>query len=227
MAQDAFAQLFRFSAEGDVPAARQGVAEIRAALANWAQAGEVEEARALRLAMLLFGLDQWGLAYSQAFGLQAIPALTALLGDLRTALSVEEEAHFSRQFAALEAEEGNAIDFKIELRRSMHLALWHAMVASEEREEAEHVAQTLGGLLVGLVRSMPQLGWRLVADALSHIQIRCLTEPLATEGLASETNEALFAALSRELPAEARDLAFAHSAEAVRTWMQSGRGQVH
>ena len=227
MAQDVFAQLFRLCVGGDEAAAKAGVAQLDEALSNWSRAAASDDARALRLAMLVTGLDQWGVAYSGAFGLQAIPALSVLVGGLRTALDAEDDARFGRQFAAIEASEGNVIDFKIESRRSVHLALWHAMIACEEQKEAEQIAQTLGGMLVSLARTMPTLGWRLVADALSHIQIQCLTNSLATEGLARETNEALFAALARELPENIRDLVFAHSAEAVRTWMQSGRGQVH
>jgi hypothetical protein len=227
MAQDAFAQVFRLSVEGDEVAAGEGVATLSEALANWAQAGADEDARALRLAMIVAGLDQWGVAYSRAFELQAIPALSALLGGLRTALDAESDARFGLQFAAIEAGDGNVIDFKIELRRSVHLALWHAMIACEYKDEAERLAQALGGMMLGLTVSMPALGWRLVADALSNIQIQCLASSLATEGLARETNEALFAALARELPETMRDLVFAHSAEAVRTWLQSGRGNIH
>ncbi|MDX5363378.1 MAG: hypothetical protein LPJ91_04400 [Pseudazoarcus pumilus] len=227
MVQDAFAQVFRLSVEGDAPAASEGVTQLTETLSNWARAGADEEARALRLAMLVSGLDQWGVAYSRAFGLQAIPALSVLVGGMRTALDAEADARFGRQFAAIEAGEGNVIDFKIDLRRSLHLALWHAMIACEDKDEAEAVAQALGGMLLGLTTSMPKLGWRLVADALSHMQIRCLADSLATEGLARETNEALFAALGRELAPQTRDLVFAHSAEAVRTWLQSGRGNIH
>ena len=227
MAQDVFAQVFRLCVEGDETAAKEKVAQLDEALRNWSHAAADADGRALRLAMLITGLDQWGVAYSGAFGLQAIPALSVLVGGLRTALDAEEEARFGRQFAAIEAGEGNAIDFKIELRRSVHLALWHAMIACEEQEEAEQIAQALGGMLVSLARTMPTLGWRLVADALSHIQIQCVANSLATEGLARETNEALFAALARELPEKTRDLVFAHSAEAVRAWMQAGRGQIH
>jgi hypothetical protein len=227
MAQDAFAQVFRLSVEGDDEAASDGVAKLDEALSNWARAAGDNEASALRLAMLVGGLDQWGVAYSRAFGLQAIPALSALVGGMRMTLDAGGDAHFGRQFAAIEAAEGNAIDFKIELRRGMHLALWHAMIACEEKHEAERLAQALGGMLLGLTESMPVLGWRLIADALSNIQIQCLANNLATEGLARETNEALFAALARELPEATRDLVFAHSAEAVRTWLQSGRGNIH
>lgn len=227
MAQDAFAKVFRLSVEGDESAAADGVSALREALSNWSRAGGSEDARALRLALLVSGLDQWGVAYSRGFGLQAIPALTALVGALRTELDAEADARFGRQFAAIDASEGNAVDFKIDLRRSIHLALWHAMIACESADEAEQLANVLGSLMLGLVESMPQLGWRLVADALSNIQIQCLANQLATEGLARDTTEALFAALARELPSAQRDLVFAHSAEAVRTWMQSGRGKIH
>jgi hypothetical protein len=226
MAQDAFAR--EDPGKGILRhAGGEGVTALIEVLANWARAGADEDACALRLAMIVTGLDQWGMAYSRAFGLQAIPALSALLGALRTGLDAEADARFGRQFAAIEAGEGNVIDFKIEQRRSLHLALWHAMIACEDKDEAEAVAQALGGMLLGLTASMPQLGWRLVADALSHMQVRCLADSLATEGLARETNEALFAALARELSPETRDLVFAHSAEAVRTWLQSGRGNIH
>lgn len=227
MAQDAFAQVFRLTVEGDEDAARAGVAELSAALANWSNAAGDEDAAALRLAMLVGGLDQWGVAWSRAFGLQAIPALSVLVGSLRTALDAPAEARFSRYFAAIDDGEGNVIDFKIELRREIHLALWHAMIACEERDEAEALARSLGGMMLALVQGMRRLGWRLVADALSHIQIRCLSQQLATEGLAQETTEALFAALARELPADRRDLVFGQSARAVHAWQQAGRGAVH
>ena len=137
---------------------------------------------------------------------------------------------FGQQFAAIEAGEGNAIDFKIELRRGMHLALWHAMIACDDREQATAILTQLGGMLFSLVRWMPGLGWRLVADALANIQIHCLSEGLATEGLGREMTESLFAALSQELPAEQRDLIMAHSARSVLSWQEARRGasgQVH
>lgn len=223
LAQDAFAQVFRLSVSADDAGRAAGVESVRIALANWVDAGECESARALRMALLLSGLDQWGLAYSRAFSLQAIPGLTELVGSLRTALDPREDAQLQRQFAEIERDEGNAIDFKIELRRTIHLALWHAMIASEEREQASAVLTQLGGMMFVLVKTMPQLGWRLLADALAHIQIQCLAHGLAADGLARETTMSLFAALHQELPADRRDLIMAHSSRAVIAWQQANR----
>jgi hypothetical protein len=170
------------------------------------------------------------LAYSQAFGLQAIVGLSELVGALRTSLDERAEARFQRHFEALDAAEGNAIDFKIELRRAIHLALWHAMIACETRQEADAVLSHLGGMMVALVRLMPVLGWRLVADSVAHIQIRCLAESLATEGVGRDSTEAVFQALQRELPADKRDLVMAHATRSVIQWQQAARqggDQVH
>lgn len=223
MAQDAFARVFRLTVGDSEAARRAGVDEMRGALRNWAQAAGSEEGRALRLALLMSGMDQWGLAWSQAFGLVAIPGLTELIGSLRTGLDAEDEARFLRQFEALGAAEENAIDFKVELRRGIHLALWHSSIAAEERDEALRLAGQLGGQLLALVRDMPLSGWRLVADALASIQIRCLADGLASEGLAQEATQALFGALSRELPAEQRNVVMAHAGRAVIAWQQANR----
>lgn len=229
MAQDAFGRVFRLTLEATDDGRRSAVTSLAVAMRNWAQAGDGDQARALRLAMLLSGLDQWGLAWSQAFELAAIPGLSELVGELRTGLEVQTEARFLQQFEALSAAEGNAIDFKVELRRGIHLALWHASIASEERDEALRLAAQLGGLLLVLVRQMPVLGWRLVADALAYIQIRCLADGLAVEGVAQEATQALFAALARELPVAHRDAVMAHAAQAVVAWQRSNRpsGTVH
>ena len=220
LAEESFARLFRLSvAEGDA-ARLKGVEQLRVDLA---------EAQALRLALVLAGLDQWGLAWSRAFGLVAIPALTELIGALRTGLDEAAEARFLRHFEGIAAAEENAIDFKVELRRGLHLALWHASIATGHRDEALRLAAELGSQLLALTRSMPVAGWRLVADALAFIQIRCLAEGLAAEGVAQEATQALFGALARELPAPQRDLVMAHSARAVMAWQQAGRAsqQVH
>ncbi len=229
MAQDAFARVFRLTVEADDSARAAGVGELRGALANWAQAGGGDDARALRLALLLTGIDQWGLAWSQAFGLVALPGLSELVGALRTGLSPEDEARFLQQFDAVAGREENAIDFKVELRRGIHLALWHSAIASEERDEALRLAAQLGGLLLALVRDMPVAGWRLVADALAHIQLRCLAEGLAADGIGQEATQALFAALARELPAAQRDAVMAHATQAVIAWQRANRpaGTVH
>lgn len=223
LAQDAFAQVFRLSIGEDDSGRAAGVESLRSALANWVSAGGTDAARALRMALLLSGLDQWGLAYSRAFALQAIPGLTELVGGLRTALDPRDDAQMQLQFAAVESCEGNAVDFKIELRRTIHLALWHAMIASEDREQATAILSQLGGMMFVLVKGMPQLGWRLLADALAHIQIQCLAHGLAADGLARETTMSLFAALHQELPADRRDLVMAHSSRAVIAWQQANR----
>jgi hypothetical protein len=223
MAQDAFARVFRLTVAESEAARHAGVADLRGAMSNWAQAGEGDEARALRLALLMSGVDQWGLAWTQAFGLVAIPGLTELIGALRTGLDARQEARFLRQFGALGEAEQNAIDFKVELRRGIHLALWHSAIASEERDEALRLAGQLGGQLLALVRDMPLAGWRLVADALASIQIRCLADGLAAEGVAQEATQALFGALARELPADRRDIVMAHAGRAVIAWQQASR----
>jgi hypothetical protein len=218
MAQDAFTQVFRLTLAGDTTALELGVANMEPLCRNWAQAAAGDDARALRLALLVAGMDQWGLAYSQAFGLTAIPGLTALLGTLRNSLDAAADARFQQQFAAIEAVETDAVDFKMELRRNIHLALWHAMIACEEQQEADAILHTLGNLMRVLVERMPQLGWRLVADALAHIQIRCLSEGAAAVGLAQESNDRFFQSLRQGLPREQSEAIFAHANQAAITW---------
>ena len=113
MAQDAFARIFRLTLEADVSELDAAVGELAQRSTNWAKAAGGDEARALRLALLVSGLDQWGVAYTQAFGLTAIPGLSALVGHLRTGLDARDDARFAQQFCALDASEGNAIDFWI------------------------------------------------------------------------------------------------------------------
>ena len=223
MAQDAFTQLFRLTLERDEPALRGAVAEIARRSRNWAQAGTDDEARALRLALLLSGIDQWGLAWCQAFRLSAIPGVSELLGSLRTGLDVAADARFERAFAAIDAAEGDAIDFKMDLRRNIHLGLWHAMIACEDRAEAETILAALGGMMVALTQKMPLLGWRLVADALAHIQLRCLTEAAASTELARDVNAALFTALRQNLPRDISEPMFAHANQVVIAWQQARR----
>lgn len=223
MAQEGFSQIFRLTAGNDPGAVVRGVAEMQPLIRNWAQAGGSDDSRHLRLALLVAGMDQWGLAYSQAFGLHAIPGLTQLLGDLRTALTAEEDARFQQMFDAMGTAEGNVIDFKVDLRREIHLALWHAMIASEDRDEATLICTALGSLMLALVKSMPSLGWRLVSDALAHIQIRCLAQGLAGEGMGQEMTQQLFAALNQTLPEDVRSQIFAQAAQATLAWQQARR----
>jgi hypothetical protein len=223
MAQDAFTRIFRLTLERDDAALQAAVAEIRQRAANWAGAAAEDEARALRLAMLVSGIDQWALAYTQAFALAALPGVSILLGGLRNDLDAAADARFQRAYAALDAVESDAVDFKMELRRNIHLALWHAMIACEKREEAAPILAALGGMLVALVERMPLLGWRLAADALAHIQLRCLSDAAASTELARETNAALFTALRQNLPREISELMMAHANQAVIAWQRARR----
>jgi hypothetical protein len=223
MAQDAFTRIFRLTLEVDAAALNAAVAEIERLSRNWAQAASDEESRALRLALLVSGIDQWALAWCQAFSLAAIPGISALLGALRNGLDVAADARFQQQFAAIEQAEGDAVDFKMELRRNIHMALWHAMIACEARDEAAPILAALGGMLVALTSRMPTLGWRLAADALATIQLRCLTEAAASTELARESNAALFTALRQNLPREVSEPMFAHANQAVIAWQQSRR----
>ena len=221
MAQDAFASLFRLTVDAGAEGHDAALAEVETRCRNWCAAGAGEPACALRRALLIGGLDQWGLAYAQAFGLTAIPALTALLGALRNHLTPEEDARFQQAFAQVETVETDAIDFKIELRRNIHLALWHAMAACEDENEAERVCRTLGSLLLALTTHMPTLGWRLLADALATIQVRLLAEPAGP--LAQEGTQRLFESLRQNLPGEQYRIILAHSAQATLAWQQARR----
>ncbi|WP_043420868.1 hypothetical protein [Azonexus hydrophilus] len=224
LAQDAFAAVFRMAVAPDSDAEAGALGELAGRCYNWSQAGAADDARALRLALLINGLDAWGLAYTQAFQLQAIPALTALIGGLRTRLDATADARFQQQFAALTGNEFAAVDFKVELRRSIHLALWHAMAACETAEQAEGLVRPLGSLLLGLNEQMPELGWRLIADALASIQISLLADAAAS-AMAQDGTQQLFAALRHALPAERYQAILAHSGQAVVAWQQARRAR--
>ena len=223
MAQDAFTRIFRLTLEEDEATLTAAVTEIERLSRNWARAGTDDESCALRLALLVSGIDQWGLAWCQAFALTSIPGISALLVALREGLDAAAQARFRRQFAAIEASESAAIDFKMELRRNIHMALWHSMTACEDRDEALAILAALGGMLVALTSKMPMLGWRLAADALANIQLRCLADAAASSELARETNAALFSALRRNLPREVSEPMFAHANQTVIAWQQSRR----
>lgn len=222
MAQDAFTTLFRLTLEAEPQTFGATLAEIDTRCQKWCQAGDGPAAQALRMALLVSGLDQWGLAYSQAFGLTSIPALSMLLGALRGSLDSAADARFLRYFERLDQQEGDAVDFKIELRRNIHLALWHAMTACEENEDAQRILQALGSMLLVLAQRLPLLGWRLLADALASIQIRLLTDPSASS-MAQENTQQLFAALRQSLPTEQYQAILAYSGQAVMAWQQSRR----
>lgn len=60
LAQEAFARVFRLSVAEPDDVRRRGVEQLRGELAEWAGQAADDEARALRLALLLAGMDQWG-----------------------------------------------------------------------------------------------------------------------------------------------------------------------
>lgn len=222
MAQEVFAGTFRQAVASDSAEAGKAMAEVESRCHNWCQAGASDDAKALRLALLISGLDQWGLAYSQAFNLSAIPALSALIGALRTRLDPQADARFQWFYSQIDQVEADAVDFKVELRRNLHLALWHAMAACETGDEAQSVVQALGSMLLALNERMPELGWRLVADALANIQVRLLNDPAAS-AVAQEGTQQLFESLRRALPQERYQTILAHSAQVVLAWQQSRR----
>ena len=226
MAQDVFAGTFRESASTDMAALADRMSALEQQCHNWTQAADSDDGRALRLALLISGLDQWGLAYSQAFNLTALPALTALLGALRNRLDAQAESRFQHYFARLEQIEGDAIDFKVELRRNIHLALWHAMAACESTEQARHILQPLGGMMLAVNERMPQLGWRLLADALANIQVCLLDESGAATPVGRESTQQLFESLQHALPRERYQEIMAYSAQVVMAWQQARR-QAH
>ena len=225
MAQDVFAGLFRQAVSSDGPSDESVLAEVGARCYNWCLAGGSAEGQALRMALLISGLDQWGLAYSQAFKLQAIPALTALIGSLRTRLDSQGDALFQKYFAQLDEVESDAIDFKIDLRRSIHLALWHAMAACETAEQVEGILQPLGSLMVALNERMPELGWRLLADALASIQIGMLADGANVSAVAQDGTQKLFSGLRQALPAERYQAILAYSGQAVVAWQRARQAQ--
>ena len=224
MAQDIFSGIFRETLSTEPATLGRKIGELEQQCRNWCRAGSTPEAQAARMALLIGGLDQWGLAYSQAFSLTAIPALSALLGALRNSLEPQADARFQWYFSQIEQIESDAIDFKVELRRSIHLALWHAMAACETQEEAHAILQALGGLMLGLDQRMPTLGWRLLADALANIQIALLSHSAASE-VAQESTQALFESLRQALPAERYREILAHAGQAVLAWQQAKRTQ--
>jgi lipase chaperone LimK len=97
------------------------------------------------------------------------------------------------------------------------------MIACESMDEAVAIQKALGGLMHTLVQRMPQLGWRLVADALAHIQIRCLADGAAALGLAQESNAQFFQSLRQSLPRDQADAIFAHANRAAIAWQQAQR----
>jgi len=222
MAQDVFAGIFRMVCEPAPGQDEKMLDEVESRCTNWCQAGGEDSGRALRTALLISGLDQWGLAYTQAFKLTAIPALTALIGSLRSDLDTRADALFQGYFRQIEAVESDAVDFKVELRRNIHLALWHAMTACETVEEARAIMQPLGSMMLALNANLPELGWRLLADALANIQVALLNASDSSP-LARDSSQELFESLRRALPAERYQAIMAHSAQVILAWQQARR----
>jgi hypothetical protein len=223
MAQDVFAGAFRQAATVDAAPDVGVLGQVAAHCFDWCQAGASDEARVLRLALLISGLDQWGLAYTQAFNLEAIHALTALIGGLRTRLDARDNMLFQQYFEQIAEVESDAIDFKVDLRRGIHLALWHAMAACETTEQVQGIVQSLGSMMVALTTQMPEVGWRLVADALANIQIVLLSDIAPKSPLAQEGTQQLFASLRHALPQERYQTILAHAGQAVVAWQQASR----
>lgn len=222
LVQEAFVAAFRLSLEGGAEQQAPVLAKLAEHLEEWCGMA-TRDAAILRRALLLSGLDQWGLAFMQAFGPGGLNGLAEIVGALRDGMDIADEAECQKHFAAVREDEAAALEFKIALRRELHLALWHAMIAAETQEESTRIVQHLGGMLIALMRDMPTVGWRLVADALASIQIRCLAHGLAVEGLAQESTQALFAALYAEMGDALRSAVMEQSSQVVMAWQQARR----
>jgi len=226
LVQEAFAAAFRLAIEASAEQRQSALEKLAEHLATWAGMASRDESL-LRRTLLLSGLDQWGLAFSETFGATALAGVSTLVALLRNELDVQEEAISQGYLERLNSEEGAAFDFKVLLRRELHLALWHAMIAAEEREEAEVIMRHLGGMLLAVYEQMPNHGWRLLADALASIQMRCLSQGLAIEGIAQETTQSLFVSLASALPDEICSRVMEQSSNAVRAWQEARRSTQH
>lgn len=226
LVQEAFAAAFRLAIEASAAQCQSTIEKLAGHLGEWAGMASREEAL-LRRTLLLSGLDQWGLAFSDSFGATALSGVSTLVGLLRNELDAQEEAISQGFLERLQTEEGAAFDFKVLLRRELHLALWHAMIAAEARDEAESIMRHLVGMLLAVYEQMPTHGWRLLADALASIQMRCLSQGLAVEGLAQETTQSLFVSLASALPEVICARVMDQSSNAVRAWQEARRSVQH
>ncbi|PAS93938.1 MAG: hypothetical protein CGU28_05705 [Candidatus Dactylopiibacterium carminicum] len=221
LVQEAFGVALRLATSQGLPR-EEAINRLAGHLREWTALSSSEQTQ-LRMAMLLGGLDQWGLAYSQLLTATELAGVSMLIGDLRAGLDLSAEALCQRFLDGLREDEASALSYKILLRRELHLSLWHALISCNSREEAEPVMRLLVGMLLALVQAMPQLGWRLIADAMASIQIRCLQHGLAVEGLSRDLTEGLFASLSEALPEAARAQVVDHAAEAARAWRDASQ----
>lgn len=223
LAQEVFSSVFRMAFSTSEEEQGKTLGEVTAHLLEWSRSAASPEAATLRLALLVSGLDQWGLAYTQTFNLTAIPALSALLGALRSQLDARADALFQGYFQQIEEIETDAIDFKVDLRRGIHLALWHALIACETADEAQAIAQVLGSLMLTLNQRMPALGWRLLADALAHIQIYLLDDNGKIGDIGRQGTQQLLAALSLALPQTTYQAIQRQSSQVILGWQQARR----
>lgn len=221
LAQDGFAHAFRLTVETPASERQKPIIAAVKKLGDWINEPADREQSALRSAMLLSGLDQWGLAYTQVFGAAAMAGLSELVAGLRAPAPDGDVA--SDAIERISDDQAAAFSFKAELRKAIHLALWHSMIEDAERESATATLKQLGGMMLRLVESMPDLGWIIVAHTLADIQIRCLAHQLATTGLAQEMTQELFGALNQQLPAEQREKIMAGATQTVIAWQQSTR----
>lgn len=223
LAQEVFSSVFRMAFSTSEEEQGKTLGEVTTHLLDWSRSAASPEAATLRLALLVSGLDQWGLAYTQTFNLTAIPALSALLGALRSQLDARADALFQGYFQQIEEIETDAIDFKVDLRRGIHLALWHALIACETADEAQAIAQVLGSLMLTLNQRMPALGWRLLADALAHIQIYLLDDNGKIGDIGRQGTQQLLAALSKALPQTTYQAIQRQSSQVILGWQQARR----
>ncbi|UCV16862.1 hypothetical protein [Quatrionicoccus australiensis] len=223
LAQEVFSSVFRMAFSTSEEEQGKTLGEVTAHLLEWSRSAASPEAATLRLALLVSGLDQWGLAYTQTFNLTAIPALSALLGALRSQLDARADALFQGYFQQIEEIETDAIDFKVDLRRGIHLAIWHALIACETADEAQAIAQVLGSLMLTLNQRMPALGWRLLADALAHIQIYLLDDNGKIGDIGRQGTQQLLAALSKALPQTTYQAIQRQSSQVILGWQQARR----
>ena len=89
------------------------------------------------------------------------------------------------------------------------------MIACETQAQAEAILQALGSMMLALAKQMPELGWRMLADALASIQIALLSDESAASELAQDTTQQLFASLRHALPQERYQAILAHSGQVV------------
>lgn len=220
LAQDGFAHSFRSTLETPAGERQQSIAEAAIKLNGWVKADT--EQSTLRLGMLLSGLDQWGLAYSQIFGAPAMAGLSELVSMLRAA-TPDKGAAATESIQQINDIEACAFSFKAELRKAIHLALWHSMTEEKDRENATDILRQLGGMMLRLLETTPEFGWIVIAHTLADIQIRCLAHGLATTGLAQEMTQELFGALNQQLPTEQRRKIMSGATQTVIAWQQSAR----